>query len=147
MCALCYASASLETFPEHDKAYTFSINMMPAAIVPPVAIRSSTSSTRCPSFTAPTCISILSVPYSSLYSAEIVSPGPRNVCYLLLTSSSQISAKSQKKHFKSFTILSASFPPGSFPGFLSGTKPTPSRRARGAPNIKPLASKPANLQG
>lgn len=42
--------------------------------VPPVAMRSSTSTTRCPGCTAPTCISMRSVLYSVTYSSESVAP-------------------------------------------------------------------------
>lgn len=75
-------------------------------MVPPVAIKSSSSSTRWPSLMWPTCISIVSLPYSRLYDSEIVSPG-------------------------------------SFPGLRKGTNAQLSARAKGAPKIRPRASKPA----
>ena len=37
--------------------------------------------------------------------------------------------------------------PGSFPGFLSSTKPHPRASATGAPMMKPRASKPAAHEG
>jgi hypothetical protein len=42
-----------------------------------VAIRSSMTKALSPGRTAPTCISILSVPYSNEYSSEITSPEKR----------------------------------------------------------------------
>lgn len=53
----------------------FCTNSQAAFNEPPVAIKSSTSSTRWPSLIASCCISNTSLPYSSLYSTEIVSPG------------------------------------------------------------------------
>lgn len=50
------------------------ISSMPARSVPPVAMRSSTSSTRCPRSIAPACISILSDEYSVSYCAQMHSP-------------------------------------------------------------------------
>lgn len=47
---------------------------MAAHKVPPVAIKSSITRARSPSCTAPTCISILSVPYSNEYSSDITAP-------------------------------------------------------------------------
>mmetsp|Transcript_15685 Transcript_15685/g.42547 ORF Transcript_15685/g.42547 Transcript_15685/m.42547 type:complete len:226 (-) Transcript_15685:2208-2885(-) len=56
-------------------AFTFFMRLTPAFRVPPVAMRSSISTTRCPGSTAPSCISILSELYSVTYSSEILGPG------------------------------------------------------------------------
>eukprot|EP00246_Nothoceros_aenigmaticus_P013523 TRINITY_DN4712_c0_g1_i1.p1 TRINITY_DN4712_c0_g1~~TRINITY_DN4712_c0_g1_i1.p1 ORF type:complete len:134 (+),score=4.44 TRINITY_DN4712_c0_g1_i1:190-591(+) len=56
-------------------APTLLINFMDAPRVPPVAMRSSMMTTRSPAVTAPTCISILSLPYSKVYSSPMTSPG------------------------------------------------------------------------
>ena len=48
---------------------------MAASMVPPVAIRSSTSSTRWPVRTASVCISTAALPYSSEYSSATVRYG------------------------------------------------------------------------
>jgi hypothetical protein len=48
--------------------------LAPASRVPPVATRSSISSTFCPAFMAPVWISILSVEYSVMYSSLMTSP-------------------------------------------------------------------------
>lgn len=61
----------------------FSFNTLPSSLiaahkVPPVAMRSSITSARSPACTAPTCISIMSVPYSKEYSSEITSPAKPN---------------------------------------------------------------------
>lgn len=49
-------------------------SLIAADKVPPVAIKSSIIKARSPAWTAPTCISIMSVPYSKEYSSEITSP-------------------------------------------------------------------------
>jgi len=49
-------------------------SLIAASNVPPVAIRSSMTKARSPGSTAPTCISILSFPYSNEYSSDITSP-------------------------------------------------------------------------
>src|SRR5437867_1406938 len=52
-----------------------SISRSVAAIVPPVASRSSTASTRCPGLTASSWMASASRPYSSSYSTSMVLPG------------------------------------------------------------------------
>lgn len=62
---ICKTTPKLNTLPSR---------LIAAHKVPPVAMRSSITSARSPAWTAPTCISILSVPYSNEYSSEITSP-------------------------------------------------------------------------
>lgn len=63
--------------------FKFRLRKLPSSLiaahkVPPVAIRSSMTRIFSPGCTAPTCISILSVPYSREYSSEMTSPdGPQ----------------------------------------------------------------------
>jgi len=59
------------------------MSFTPAFRVPPVAIRSSISTTLCPGCTAPSCISILSVLYSVAYSSDILGPAPGKLDLLL----------------------------------------------------------------
>lgn len=54
--------------------YELPRSLIAAHKVPPVAMRSSITRARSPGSTAPTCISILSVPYSKEYSSEITFP-------------------------------------------------------------------------
>jgi hypothetical protein len=68
-----FRELSIETFQAQGQYIPMRCN--PAAMVPPLAIRSSMRSTRCPALTAPTCISISSLPYSNEYFSPIVLPG------------------------------------------------------------------------
>ena len=63
----------------HPKPPHSLMRLIPALSVPPVAIRSSTSSTRCPALTASACISILSVLYSVMYSSLTLAPNKQDV--------------------------------------------------------------------
>ena len=51
--------------PSVTVAPSFSSSRRPAIMVPPVAMRSSISSTRSPAFTASVCSSTVALPYSS----------------------------------------------------------------------------------
>ncbi|MNR58437.1 hypothetical protein D3C85_1794350 [compost metagenome] len=61
--------------PSMTLAPSFSSSFLPAIMVPPVAIRSSISTTRSPGFTASVCISTVALPYSSSYSSATVVNG------------------------------------------------------------------------
>ena len=121
------------------------MRLTPAFRVPPVAIRSSTSTTLCPGCTEPSCISIASELYSVLYSSPMRGPVWARNHAKNQTQCLALHTCRRTWHKITWCFLPAvqAVLPGSFPGFRRGTKAAPRARAKGAPKISPRASKPA----